>query len=611
MDYETHPGRKRRQLVSTGERIYRPRELSRRQFLGLGAAGAGLLLAGCGGGQNYGESGGGGAAEFHGAYPYQLPPTGHFNTFVTNAIFQLTLYQDVLEMPMAMYRWAEQKYVPYMATEWGFDPPDVFKVTLRKGAKWSDGSEFTAKDVVTTFNILRLQEQLAWNYLASVEPDDEYNLTFKMKNPSTVVERLVLRERVRANSVYGEWSDKAQELFDKGADPESKEFRDLVTQFEEFKPEHMVVSGPFNIDKKSITESQLTMNKVKTAWNADHTDFEKMIIYNGEVPAVTPIVLSKDVDYATHGFPLATEKSFKEQGFRILTPPTYSGPALYFNYAKIKAVADAKVRQAIAHAIDMYENGTVSMADSAKRSKYMTGVSDILIKDWVSAQDLASMNPYGYDPEKATSMFEDLGFEKDGGVWVSPEGERMEYELGAPAEFADWSAAAKNLADQLTKFGIKTTVRTVTFTQWQPRVLDGQFEMGIEAWGQGQPHPVYSFEYPLLTNNVDASGGGISFDLTQDTESFGKVDLQELVIQSASGLDKEDQKATVTKLAKIFNELLPVIPLWERYGNNPALEGERVVGWPPDSDPIYQNSPYMDSFAVMMLMDGTLKPAGQ
>ena len=596
--------------MSTGKRIYRPRELSRRQFLGLGAAGAGLLLAGCGGGQNYGE-GGGGAAEFHGAYPYQLPPTGHFNTFVTNAIFALTLYQDVLEMPMAMYKWAEQEYVPYMATEWGFEPPDVFKVTLRKGAKWSDGSEFTSKDVVTTFNILRLQQQLAWNYLASVEPDDEYNLTFKMEDPSTVVERLVLRERVRANSVYGEWSEKAQDLFDSGADPESKEFRDLLTEFEEFKPEQMVVSGPFNIDKESITESQLTMNKVKTAWNADHTDFEKMIIYNGEVPAVTPIVLSKDVDYATHGFPLATEKSFQDQGIRILTPPTYSGPALYFNYAKINAVADPKVRQAIAHAIDMNENATVSLADSAKRSKYMTGVSDVLVKDWVSDQDLAGMNPYDYDPDKASSMFEELGFEKDGGVWVSPEGERMEYELGAPAEFADWSAAAKNLADQLTKFGIKTTVRTVTFTQWEPRVQDGQFEMGIQAWGQGQPHPLYSFETPLLTYNVDASGGGISYDMNVETQSFGEVDLEELIIQSASGLHEEDQKATVTKLCKIFNELLPVIPLWERYGNNPALDGERVTGWLPDSDPIYQNSPYEDSFTVMMIMDGTLKPAGQ
>jgi peptide/nickel transport system substrate-binding protein len=598
--------------MSTTERIYRPKALTRRQFLGLSAAGAGLLLAGCGGGgQKHGEGGGGSAKEFHGAYPYQLPPTGHFNTFATNGIFQLTIYQDVLEMPMAMYKWAEQEYVPYMATEWGFAPPDVFKVTLREGAKWSDGSEFTSRDVVTTFNLLRLQEQLVWNYLGSVEPDDEYNLTFTMKVPSTLVERLVLRERIRANSVYGEWSSKAKDLFDSGADPESKEFRDLVTEFESFKPEEMVVTGPFKIDKDSITESQLTMNKVDTAWNADQTDLEKMVIYNGVTPAVTPLVLSKDVDYATHGFPIATEKSFEEQGIRIIRAPTYSGPALYFNYAKIKAVADPKVRQAIAKAIDMDENGTVSLAESAKRSQYMTGVSDILVKDWVSEEDLSNMDPYEYDPDKAASELEGLGFEKDGEVWVSPEGERMEYELGAPAEFADWSAAAKNLGDQLTKFGIKTTVRTVTFTQWEPRMADGDFEMGIQAWGQGQPHPVYSFEQPLITYNVGASGGGMSYDTTQDTESYGRVDLEKLVLECASGLDEEQQKATVTKLSKIFNELLPVIPLWERYGNNPALDGERVTGWLPDSDPIYQNSPYQDSFTVMMIMDGTLKPAGQ
>src|SRR5829696_7557897 len=561
--------------MSTIERIYRPKELTRRQFLGLSAAGAGLLLAGCGGGgQNYGEGGGGGggAKEFHGAYPYQLPPTGHFNTFFTTGILaDPAFYHDVQEMPMAMYRWAEQKYVPYMATEWGFEPPDVFKVTLRKGAKWSDGSEFTSKDVVTTFNILRLQEQLVWNYLGTVEPDDEYNLTFMMKDPSTVVERLVLRERIRANSVYGEWSKKAQDLFDSGTDPESKEFRDVVTKFDEFKPEEMVVTGPFKVDKDSITESQLTMNKVDTAWNADQTDLDRMVIYNGETPAVTPLVLSKDIDYATHGFPIATEKSFEDQGIRIIRAPTYSGPALYFNYAKIKAVADPKVRRAIAKAIDMDENGTVSLAKSAKRSQYMTGVSDVLIKDWVSGEDLASMDSYEYDPDAAASELEDLGFKKEGDVWVSPDGERMEYELGAPAEFADWSAAAKNLGDQLTKFGIKTTVRTVTFTQWQPRLQNGQFEMGIEAWGQGQPHPVYSFEYPLLTNNVDAPGGGMSFDLTQDTESYGEVDLQELVIQTASGLDVEEQKATVTKLAIIFNELLPVIPLWERYAGSATV----------------------------------------
>jgi hypothetical protein len=55
-----------------------------------------------------------------------------------------------------------------------------------------------------------------------------------MKDPSTVVERLVLKEPIRANSVYGESSQKAQELFDSGADSGSKEYRDLVTEFESF-----------------------------------------------------------------------------------------------------------------------------------------------------------------------------------------------------------------------------------------------------------------------------------------------------------------------------------------------------------------------------------------
>jgi hypothetical protein len=77
-----------------------------------------------------------------------------------------------------------------------------------------------------------------------------------MKDPSTVVERLVLEEPIRANSVYGEWSQKAQELFDSGADSGSKEYRDLVTEFESFKPEEMVVTGPCKIDKDSITESR-------------------------------------------------------------------------------------------------------------------------------------------------------------------------------------------------------------------------------------------------------------------------------------------------------------------------------------------------------------------
>ncbi|HYN87689.1 MAG TPA: hypothetical protein VER55_04130 [Ardenticatenaceae bacterium] len=61
--------------------------------------------------------------------------------------------------------------------------------------------------------------------------------------------------------------------------------------------------------------------------------------------------------------------------------------------------------------------------------------------------------------------------------------------------------------------------------------------------------------------------------------------------------------------ALAFNQVLPIVPLWERYGNNPALE-TRVTGWPPEGDPLYQNAVYGDNFVVMWILDGTLQPAG-
>jgi peptide/nickel transport system substrate-binding protein len=70
--------------------------------------------------------------------------------------------------------------------------------------------------------------------------------------------------------------------------------------------------------------------------------------------------------------------------------------------------------------------------------------------------------------------------------------------------------------------------------------------------------------------------------------------------------------AVVRALLKAFGTILVVvtlkIPLWERYGNNPVLEGKRVTGWPKEGDPIYQNAFSVDSFVTLLMFDGTLKP---
>ncbi|MBA2390885.1 MAG: peptide ABC transporter substrate-binding protein [Geodermatophilaceae bacterium] len=487
---------------------------------------------------------------------------------------------------------------------------DTFVIHLREGVQWSDGSDFTSADVVSTFDVGRLFKWTVFKYVDEVTALDDNTVEFHMAEPSTVVERYVLAERIRSRATYGELADRVAELIESGADDESDEWNALVQEVTEFRPEELIVTGPFNIDMNSVTEAQLTLVKNPESYLADTVRFDSVVLYNGETPVVTPLVLAGDVDYATHGFPPATESAFAEQGLRIVRAPTYSGPALFFNH-DLYPLNLPEVRQAIAYAINREENGTVSLGDSGRAVEMMAGLSDNLVPLWLSEDQIAELNTYEYDPAQGEELLTGIGFTRgDDGAWIDDQGNPLEFELTAPAEFADWSAAAENASEQLNNFGIRTTVRGVQFQQHLSDVNQGNFEIATRAWGIGSnPHPHFAYTQNLFTHNFVASteGAGMNFPMQQEVNGE-EVDFEQLVVQSAEGLDPEAQEENVAALAKAFNEILPVVPLWERYGNNPVLE-TRVGGWPADNDPLYNNAVYGDNFVTMWILDGTLGPA--
>ena len=112
-------------------------------------------------------------------------------------------------------------------------------------------------------------------------------------------------------------------------------------------------------DVNSFTVSQCTLNKNEQCWNANDVKFDRIVNYQGETSDITPVVLSGDVDYATHGFPPATVQQFlATPNLRVLRPPTYNGNCLYINYNTLGDVfGDKRVRQALAHAINRQQNG--------------------------------------------------------------------------------------------------------------------------------------------------------------------------------------------------------------------------------------------------------------
>lgn len=633
--------------------------LSRRRLIGTSAGGfaaamfAGSALPASAGSVVMAQGGG---TEFHSAWPYEdLGAGGHFNNFVAKGIMNPpNIYGDLMFVPMGMLYWATNEWLPLLATEWAFiqtgeaaggqaggspvaspaatpaaspaaspvaggtfgatdTAADTLQVKLREGVTWSDGQSFTSRDVVDTFHILQLQGNTVWDYVDNVEAIDDYTVNFHMGVPATVVERYVIRRSPMPSSVYGEWAQRTRDMVAAGLTSDAPEWLQAVEQFNQFRPETLVVNGPYTIDAASITNAQFTMPKNDTSFYADQALFDRIVNFNGETDTISAVVLSKDIDYATHGFAPATEAQMQQSGIRVLRPPTYSGASLKFNYAQLTHFADKRVRQALAHAIDRSQAGFVSLADSGVGVQSMAGMSDNLVPDWLSEADAASLNQYPYDVERATALLQEAGWTKSGQFWTDPDGNEAAYELSFPAEFADYSATGTNVAEQLTAFGFNISPRAVTFTQIGPDIDEGSFQMAIQSWGSStNPHPHFSFVAAFFTQNTRSPGGptpGMSFPLQQETEVAGAVDLEALVVASAEGLDEERQKAQVTTIAKVFNELLNIIPLYERYGNNAALEGVRVSAWPGDDDPILQNSPYADGIPTMLMLEGRLEPA--
>ena len=151
-------------------------------------------------------------------------------------------------------------------------------------------------------------------------------------------------------------------------------------------------------------------------------------------------------------------------------------------------------------------------------------------------------------------------------------------------------------------------------TQQPVDVTKGNFQLAIQTWGNSsQPYPYFSFvqafltyNYPIAKNN---GGRGMDYALKRTLPGFGRVDLQKVIDKSGSGADENVIRANITKLGRIFNAELPIIPLFERLGNSPALNGVRVKRFPAQDDPLVQNSLYADNVVILAMLSGDLEPA--
>ncbi len=579
--------------------IYTP---SRRQLLRDATfVSLGLVAAACAPGSSQTSAGKKGG-EFNATWPMDLPPKGVWNYYGGTPILGGSYLIELVYQNLAIFRWADKKWDYLIAESHTVTPTDI-TIKLRKGVKWDDGKDVTAKDVFATFKISRLTGSSIWSFVDDIETPDDSTIRFKLKKTSALLERNILRTGIRPASVYGAIADKAWDQFKAGkttADDSVKAIRKELSDLVVAAPSS---NGPYKIDPTSLTEARMTMVRNPGGLFADKTNFDKIVIFNGDTDQVTPLVLAGDVDYSTSFFPIASEKAFEGKGIKIVRGPFYTGPALYFHWENAPQFQDVKVRQAVIWSLDRDEANHVAYGDKTQAPQWAAGVSDTLLKTWLSADDQKKLTVYKKDTAKADALMKDAGYARGSdGIWAK-DGKKLEFDMQYPSDFADWSAVATNVGDQLNKWGLKATLRGAPRSTQGPDFNTGKFTLSFNAWGTGNPHPQPSMVRPIREFNTTQTSGGQKYPVKQKS-SQGDVDFEALLVQ-AEDIDEAKQKDAVKKYAFAFNELLPAIPLAERFNNAPINDQKRVSGWPALDDKIYQNGGG-DNFALILLMAGTL-----
>lgn len=517
------------------------------------------------------------------------------------------------EAPAATVAPATEPAVVYPA-----DVKAVITITLPKTAKWSDGNALTSKDVVGTWDILWMRKSGNWNSLVDVVAKDEQTVEFQIKTTGPAILDAIVRSTApRPYSQYGKWMDAAAGFRSSGADRDGDAIKAANDELNNFTPDAGVTYGPYNIDPASVTEAQLTLNKVPSGFNADKIDFNSVVVYWGDTAQDLPLYLSGDMDYSSNAYSPANLDAIRAMGpqITVLGGPATNGPGIYFNN-DVYPLGRKEVRQAIAYAIDRVENCKVAFGESCRPIKYMAGFTDAAVPTWLSADQVAKLNTYGYDLAKAEALLTGIGFKKGSdGIWVDDKGKKMEFDLSVPADFTEYLASSENAAQQLAKFGIKVNVKPYDSAQRNDMHKAGAYQMSMDIGMRFTYfHPFVSYDYNVrpgigFKNDPEGAAGarGMDFPFTQKTADGKEINIKEWVDKMAEGFDLEAQKPYVADMASMFNDNLPVVQMFERYLTDPIDTQTRVTGWLPADDPIYLNN-QNNSPVARQFLTGMLKP---
>jgi peptide/nickel transport system substrate-binding protein len=456
------------------------------------------------------------------------------------------------------------KVTPWLATgsSWsaGFT---TLTMTIRSGVKWSDGSPFSANDVLYTFNALKADPALDLNALWSVnsgpltsvalQGTDQVVFTFNAPAQSyfyyVADQTPIIPQHV--------WGSLNQSKLDSEADTNpvgtgaylmSNCSQDNIkylrnTHYWQSKPGHPVPQVA-ELDYPAFlsnTSANLYLAQGSAQWGAQY------------IPNIQSYYIAKNPSTRHYWFPPTLNVSL----FPNLTNPLLGNLA---------------VRQAIAMAIDhsqVSQRGESGYEPAANQ----TGIVLPTYKAWYDK----SLDTLTFSPTKAEQTLQAAGFTKgSNGIYANAQGKELSFTIKTISGYTDWDASLQVITQELKAVGIQVTVQDENSTPYTNDTQSGSFQLAYGEMPVAGPGPYYELRPLLFSGSI----GSTNYERYKSSST-------DALFNQYSGATPAQQLDIIHQISTVMAQDLPVIPIvegvdWYQYDTT------SFGGWPTPSNPYAQ-----------------------
>ncbi len=521
-------------------------------------------------------------------------------------------------------------WIPQLASSWSLNGRNL-TVQLRSGAKWQDGQAVTSTDLLDTVLLDGTSGGAEWSAISGVSAPNSSEVVFTLLPGELLAsaEADILDIAPVPSSEYGQFVTSSLEADDVAYYNEERANPTAATKMSQYaamgavfkklaayNPATLVGNGPFQLT--SMTGHEVVLQKWSGFYDASQIHPGGIDYLNGTSnDVIYGPLLSGQLDFSdVYMPPTIASRWAKTSGAHTALVPSIPFTFVFNSHAA--PLDNVAVRQAIAYVVNRksvialtygstYAGGSVEV--------HPDGLAPQVESLYMTPSQVGALNAYPLDPAKAAKLLESAGMTERGGEWYLANGKQFTLTIQVGAGGTDSVQSSEVAGDDLSTFGIKTSVDAESNALVGSNFHSGAFQiMQQDVWTE---NPIGEFDYLLGTSNNFTSLGsyagqrGVGFGPDINVPGLGVVNVPVTLDKELAATAPGAQMDALTAAwAKVINEQMPYL----QYGNKVyqfTYSSQRFSDWPPSSNEVWAVVANTEGPGMLLAMeDGYIRPKG-